>query len=450
MSKNKKLGRGLRELLKQAENQSQINSRIASQNSSTFPDVPRETEEEIPEGQNDDPNSVLDGAEPDHVPEVEEISEETAQTDAIDDDSRFHFDLIRGDLKQAAVEVEELQKELGGLNSQKKSGVQSTSKTLMDYMNQTEASHFSDEAQTRSFSKTGMTGTVSEFAMPANSEPPAGDEVDRIFNIPVSQVDSNPWQPREVFQAKEIGELAESIKTHGLLQPIVVRQFRNRYQLVAGERRFRAAMKLNWTQVPATIIDATDREMAELALIENLQRKDLNPIEKAASFNKYLQENHCTQEELSKRLNLDRSTIANLIRLLSLPAEVQQKVIEEKLTQGHARSLLTLNTTHDQLAMAQRIEDEKLTVRQTEQIVADWNNKPVEERKSGSITKVSAPTSNKRKKEKNANILDLERQLQDALDLKVKITADDSGKGKLEIYFQNQEDFASLMEYFKN
>ncbi len=273
--------------------------------------------------------------------------------------------------------------------------------------------------------------------------------MDRIYNISVSLVDSNPWQPREVFQAKEINELAESIKTHGLLQPIVVRVFRSRYQLVAGERRFRAALKLGWTQVPATIIDATDREMAELALVENLQRKDLNPIEKAASFQRYLEANHCKQEVLAKRLNLDRSTIANLLRLLSLPSDVQKMVADEKLTQGHARAILTLTKSQDQIEMANRIADEKLSVRQTEQVIADWNEKSAQERKEGKISTVAAPTKDGRKKVKSPNVLELERQLQDLPDLKVKITADANGKGKLEIFFRNNDDFSSLMEFFK-
>ena len=190
--------------------------------------------------------------------------------------------------------------------------------------------------------------------------------------------------------------------------------------------------------------------MAELALVENLQRKDLNPIEKATSFKRYLEANHCKQEDLAKRLRLDRSTIANLQRLLDLPSEVQQMVIDEKMTQGHARAILKLKKSQDQLEMANRIVNENLSVRQTEQVIEDWNGKTVSERKEESINTVTAPTSGTRKKTKSPHVLELERQLQDILDLKVKLTADSNGKGKLEIYFRNNDDFSSLMEFFKS
>ncbi|MDO4569214.1 MAG: ParB/RepB/Spo0J family partition protein [Planctomycetia bacterium] len=293
------------------------------------------------------------------------------------------------------------------------------------------------------------------------------ENAETIYRIPVALIDSNPWQPREYFEAKEIRELAASINEHGLLQPIVVRRDRERFQLVAGERRFRAAIKLNWTQIPAKIVEASDREMAELALIENLQRKDLNAIEKALSFQNYLTQHKCSQEELAKRLNMDRSTISNFLRLLDLPDEIQKRIVEQKLTQGHARALLPLVATEDQLAMCDRIVDEKLSVRQVEQIVSDWNEAVSErgafnlggsggfdetaETPKRSIREMPAAKKGgaKKGKEKSPQLLDLEQQLREALGLKVDLSADSSGKGTLAIHFRNHDEFESLMDYFR-
>lgn len=280
----------------------------------------------------------------------------------------------------------------------------------------------------------------------------SGEDADldrqEIVSLSVSLVDSNPWQPREQFDSKETRELAESIRDHGLLQPIVVRADGDRYQLIAGERRFRAAMHLKWTHIPAVIVAANDREMAELAIIENLQRKDLNPIEKALSFQNYIEQNRCSQEELARRLNLDRSTIANFLRLLDLPDGVQKKIMDQKLTQGHARALLPLVVTRDQLDMCDRIVEERLTVRDVEDIVNQWNRR---DRKAapGSIREVGKRPKKGGGREKSAQVLDLERQLREALGLKVSLSANEDGKGKLEIIFRNHAEFESLMDYFR-
>ena len=167
--------------------------------------------------------------------------------------------------------------------------------------------------------------------------------------VSVRQIDSNPAQPRQDFDPDEMRSLAESLSAHGLLQPVVVRRVGDRYQLVAGERRLRAAIQAGWADVPVNVVEADDRQMAELAIVENLQRKDLNPLEKAASFQKYLDQYGCTQEELAGRLKLDRSTIANLIRLLELPEPVQDAIRRGKITQGHARALLPLGDEREQI-----------------------------------------------------------------------------------------------------
>lgn len=428
--KNRKLGRGLSDLLEQKRIHEEEEKRLLEERSGSKDTLPSANLSEPLETSLVDENEEYEG---------DDMPFQYSKSGIFSEIAEFPSELDEESLAETQNESTLLSKSgatVLDFPHQESAGP----KTLMDFVSEEEREALPEKlpAEASTFTAGNTASRQEDLAA-----------VDRIYNISVSLIDSNPWQPREIFQAKEISELAESIKIHGLLQPIVVREVKNRYQLIAGERRFRAAMKLNWTQVPVTIVDATDREMAELALIENIQRKDLNPIEKAASFQKYLDENHCTQEELARRLQIDRSTISNLVRLLTLPKVIQQMVTDEQLTQGHARSLLSLTTTQDQTAMAHRIADEKLSVRQTEQIVSDWKAKPIMERRQESITKVPTTSSGKEKKEKSANILDLERQLQDSLDLKVRITVNPAGKGKLEIFFSNNEDFSALMAYFR-
>ena len=215
---------------------------------------------------------------------------------------------------------------------------------------------------------------------PADESQPKFDNIDQepaapgaagLQHLNVHEIQSNPFQPRRDFDEAAITELAESITQHGLIQPLTVRRNGERYQLVAGERRLRAAIKAGWAQVPVQVRETDDRQMAELAIVENLQRKDLNPLEKAASFQQYLETYHCTQEELAGRLKIDRSTIANLIRLLELPEGVQHALRAGAITQGHARALLPLGEEREQMAFCRRIQDESLSVRATEEMVQD-------------------------------------------------------------------------------
>ena len=178
---------------------------------------------------------------------------------------------------------------------------------------------------------------------------------------------SVPAAPR--FRRRRDRRTGQSLKTHGLIQPVVVRRHSGRYQLIAGERRLRAAIKAGWQHVPAQVREVDDRQMAEIAIVENLQRKDLNPLEKAASFQEYLEQYGCTQEELAGRLKIDRSTIANLIRLLELPESIQQSIRSGTLSHGHARALLPLGDEREQLAVSKRIQEESLSVRATEELV---------------------------------------------------------------------------------
>src|SRR3954447_11607341 len=172
-------------------------------------------------------------------------------------------------------------------------------------------------------------------------EPGAVDVSDLTY-VPVDQIDANPFQPRRQFDPAEIAALADSLRQHGMIQPVLVRPVHDRYQLIAGERRLRASLEAQLHEIPARILDLDDQRVSEIAMVENLQREDLNALEKASAFRDYLAKYGGTQEELAGRLGLDRSTISNLIRLLDLPSEVQEAVQVKKISQGHARAILAL------------------------------------------------------------------------------------------------------------
>ena len=222
-----------------------------------------------------------------------------------------------------------------------------------------------------------------------------------------------------------------------MLQPIVLRQCDNRYEIVAGERRFRAAQEAKWDKVPAIVIKVEDRQMAELALTENMQRRDLNPLEKATAFRNYLDCYGGTHEELASRLALDRSTVTNLMRLLDLNEDVQQMTRQGSLTQGHARALLPLEEW-DQKEMAQRIVDEELSVRETESIVKQFLE-------SGKVE----PRRPKTAPEVSPRIRELESQFRSWLGMKIKLTSNDKGKGKLVIQFNSNDDFERIYQALK-
>jgi len=287
----------------------------------------------------------------------------------------------------------------------------------------------------------GDAGTAPIDDMAADAPPPTG-----TLSVAISEIRTNPFQPRRDFDPEEITALADSLRQHGLIQPILVRRAADGYQLIAGERRLRAALEAGWTEVPVQIREADDRQMAELAIVENLQRKDLNPLEKAASFEQYLERYRCTQEELASRLNIDRSTIANLIRLLELPAEVQEAIRAGRITQGHARALLPLGDEREQVAFCERIQAEGLSVRATEQTVQDQ----IHTGDVGPLGVVvpegaSKPTSKSRGR--SQNLTSLEQELRAALGTKVTIRQSSKGRGKIVIPFASNEEFERLREY---
>ncbi|MGW8257110.1 MAG: ParB/RepB/Spo0J family partition protein [Thermoguttaceae bacterium] len=266
-----------------------------------------------------------------------------------------------------------------------------------------------------------------------------------IRKISIDLIDHNPDQPRQDFDAEELKKLSESISSHGLLQPVVVRPVNDRFQVIAGERRLRAAIQAGWTDVPVNIVDADDRQTAELAIIENLQRKDLNALEKAASFQRYLEQYSCTQEDLASRLNLDRSTIANMIRLLELPPAVQDALRCGDITKGHARALLPLGDEREQIEFCARIKQEGLNVRQTESIVQEMIA-AVDQEPLAMLD--GEPRSIKISKARNANLAALEQEFRMALGLKkVQLTHNARGRGKLVIHFRDHDEFEHIREH---
>jgi ParB family chromosome partitioning protein len=263
----------------------------------------------------------------------------------------------------------------------------------------------------------------------------------------VGLVDPNPWQPRSVVAEADIAELAESLREHGLVQPIVVRPLAGRFQLIAGQRRLEAARRLGWTSVPVRVLEVDDRQMAEIAIVENLQRRDLDPLEKAASFRQYLATWQCTQDELAKRLSVDRSTVANLIRLLELPASVQGLLRSGGLSMGHARALLPLGEEDLQAALAERVIAEGLSVRAVEGEVQE-----ILRSDEGDPSGDGGPTPPRRKggrpqTRRPAHITAVETDLRRALGTKVVVHANGRGAGRIVIPFESAEEFQRLLDH---
>jgi ParB family chromosome partitioning protein len=266
------------------------------------------------------------------------------------------------------------------------------------------------------------------------------DESGQLW-LDCDSIERNPYQPRQTFDEAEIADLADSIRSHGILQPLVVRRVGERIELIAGERRLRAAQAADWKQVPVLIRDVDDRQMAELAIVENVQRKDLNAIEKAESFQRYISQYGCTQEELASRVNIDRSTVANLIRLLELPAEVKKMVQEGGISSGHARALLPLGDESEQIQFAAWIKRDGLSVRAIEQAVkehiqsADGDGLRIVDA-DGNSRPVAKPGSEQ--------IAALEQELRAALGTKVDLSQTAKGRGRITIHFASHDEFARL------
>jgi ParB family transcriptional regulator, chromosome partitioning protein len=258
-----------------------------------------------------------------------------------------------------------------------------------------------------------------------------------IINIPLEQIEVNPFQPRTSFEEESLNELSDSIKIHGVIQPITVRKIENnKYQLIAGERRLRASKLAGKTEIPAFVRIASDQESIEIALIENIQREDLNPLEIAINYKRLQDECDLTQEELAERLGKNRSTVTNFIRLLRLPPDIQAGLRDNKITMGHAKALLSLDNIASILSAYKETVSKALSVRQVEELVRSYESKP---------KKTAGPVAN------NNNALPLtvkkmQDQLTTSLGTKVTINRASDGKGEIAIRFYNDTDLERLVE----
>jgi len=257
-------------------------------------------------------------------------------------------------------------------------------------------------------------------------------------------IDANPFQPRRQFNPSEIESLAESLKEHKQLQPILVRRVGDRYQLISGERRLRATVFAGLPTIRAELREADDRLVAELAIIENLQRKDLNAIEKALSFKRYITEHKCTQDELAQRLKIDRSTIANMMRLLELPDSITDAVQRDEVSAGHAKALLSLGSIREQISFLKKIREEGWSVRETESRVAEAIAAAAasEEGYLGAMPR--------RKASKSDLLAALENDMKMDLGTRVDITQTSRGRGRITIHFTSIEEFDRLKNVLAN
>lgn len=280
-----------------------------------------------------------------------------------------------------------------------------------------------------------------EDSVPQQIEPATSklsDNSEIIRDIPVDDIRPNTFQPRIRFNDRDLAELAASIRLAGLMQPIVVRPLEGgKYELIAGERRWRAGKMAGLKAIPAIVRSADDRKSAELALIENVQRSDLNPIERAGAFRSLMAKFSMTQSDVADRVGLDRSSVANLLRLLELPEDIRNMIADGALSAGHGKMLASVADAQQQRHLVERIMTEHLSVRQTEKAVRDLANKPAKSEQAGAATE--SP-------DRDTNIRDLESRLGDHLKTRVRIDVSPAGdKGRLVIDFYDLEHFDGLM-----
>ena len=270
---------------------------------------------------------------------------------------------------------------------------------------------------------------VSEKAAAAKAEDKGAETIVRI-----TQIEPNREQPRKNFDEDALQELADSIKQFGLLQPILVQDRKTYYEIIAGERRWRAAKLAGLKEVPVIIRDYTEQEIVEISLIENIQREDLNPIEEAQAYKRLLTEFNLKQDEVAERVSKSRTAVTNSMRLLKLCDEVQQMIIDEMLSTGHARALISIEDPEQQYTIAQRVFDEKLSVRDVEKLVKNLN-KPEKPKKDNTD-------------DAGLEVIyqDVAEKLKQSLGTKVEITSKGKGTGKIEIEFYNHDDLDRIID----
>ncbi len=273
---------------------------------------------------------------------------------------------------------------------------------------------------------TDITNTATE-ARPANS----------ISEISISQIQANPFQPRTEFEEVALAELAESIKIHGVIQPITVRKMGyDSYQIISGERRTRASILAGLSRIPAYIRVANDQEMLEMALIENIQREELNPIEIGLSYKRLMEECSLKQDEVGDRVGKNRSTVTNYLRLLKLPDSVQLALKEGKISMGHARAIINVDDPKKQEWMLEQMLANELSVRSVENLVREENAKPNDIKASKTPAKPN----------KSETLVEYQKSLSDRFNTKISIKADDKGRGNIKIPFRSQAELQRILD----
>lgn len=262
---------------------------------------------------------------------------------------------------------------------------------------------------------------------------------DQVTSLPIGKVEPNPLQPRKIFDEEELQTLSDSIAQHGIIQPLTVRKGQNGfYQIIAGERRWRAARMAGLRNVPVVVLDADDKTVMELALVENLQRQDLNPMEEAMGYRQLMQEHGLTQEQVAEKVTKSRSAVANALRLLSLPTPIAQMVTDGVLSAGHARAVLSLKTQHEQEKAAQKIIALELSVRQAETLCKNMAKAAEKEAQTQTVKPLEVDY-----------VAECEKTLSRVLNRGVKIVRG-KRKGKFELEFYGDEDLQQLYELLHN
>ena len=259
--------------------------------------------------------------------------------------------------------------------------------------------------------------------------------------VRISEVEPNRDQPRKYFDDEKLEELSESIKTYGILQPILVQKKDGYYEIIAGERRWRAALKAGLKEIPVIIREYTDKEILELSLIENIQREDLNPIEEAEAYKRLIDEFGMSQEEMAKRVSKSRSAVANSLRLLKLEGDVRKMLVDGQLSMGHARALLSLEIAEEQIEVARKVADRQLSVRETEKLVRDIL-------KTGAGSGTKAVKTEQPQEDPSIAVIykQIEERLQQTLHTKVQIQRKRNGHGKLMIDFYGSDDLDKIID----
>ena len=285
----------------------------------------------------------------------------------------------------------------------------------------------------------GLNALFSQDSVAAVTTAPVQNEgVNAVFEVNINSVEPGDGQPRKSFDKEKIEQLAESIKEHGIIQPIIVSKSGNSYKIIAGERRWRAARVAGLKKVPVIEKEVTDRQILEMALIENIQREDLNPIEEAEAYSRLLSEYNMTQEELSKVVSKSRSAVANTMRLLGLSKNVRAMVISGELSEGHARCLLSVEDAEKQLQAAKIIIENGYNVRQTENFIKQLKKKSENAEKDEQKEKISDSFK--------IAVEDVQNRLKSSLGTKVKLM-DKGGKGKIVIDYYSAEERERLIKF---